>query len=184
MKKIVFLFLSVFLSSCACVLSQVPPQTIYVDASCQGRIPDYTKIITANDNCGIVTLTQVPAAGFLLTVDNPVQDVVVTGTDRFGNKSQPLHISVTLIDTIKPILHWPQGQANMGEKGLLDLYANWEAAVKVYGIAQWMYDQHWTQGLAFADSTKINNELHYFTNVIKLSDDEYAQYVNFKTKAK
>jgi hypothetical protein len=114
-----------------------------------------------------------------LTVFNPSVIVVITARDAFGNVSKPLNIPVTLIDTIAPILSFPIGQVNMSENDVVNLYKNWTAAIKIHGIARWVYDQRWTQGLAFADTTKIMESLKYFNNVIKLTDEEYTQYVAY-----
>ena len=190
MKKLLFLSLVAFLSSCACVLSQVPPQTLYVNQNCEGILPDYRTKVLVSDNCpsGYV-LTQTPVPGTVLTVLNPSATVVITARDAFGNISLPLNIPVTLVDTIKPILSWPIGQANMTDQDAVYLWQNWVAAIKVHGIAKWMYDRKWTQGLVFAESytdscgvvhpLHVEDNLKYFTNVIKLTDEEYAQYVNY-----
>jgi hypothetical protein len=179
MKKILFLICSILLTSCGCVLSQIPPQTIQVNQNCEGILPDYTKIPTATDNCpGTPLIRQSPIAGTILTVNNPAITVVITAVDAFGNVSKPMNVSVTLIDTVKPILHWPVAQINMSEQDMINLYDNWIAAVKVHGIAKWMYDRKWTQGISFKDSSVVDN-LKYFSNVIKLTDDEYSQYVAY-----
>jgi hypothetical protein len=182
MKKLVFLLCFAF-CGCTCMLSQVPPQTIYTDASCQGVLPDYTKIVTAVDNCGTVTLTQAPAAGFVLTVANPVQKVTVTGRDQFGNTSR-MTIDVVLVDTVPPVLNWPAGQVAMTDAEMMYLYQNWESAIKVHGIAKWIYDQRWTQGIPFADTTRILESLKTFTHAITLTDAEYAQFVAFTQNGK
>lgn len=181
MKKslILLIFMLVF-TSCGCLLSQVPPQTIYADSNCEGILPDYTTMVLASDNCeGPITISQTPIAGTKLTVVNPTINVVVVARDVFGNMSKPLSISVSLIDTIPPVLSWPIGQVNMTEDDILNLYRNWEAGVKVHGAAKWVYDQSWTQGLPFADTTAIINGLKIFTHAIELTDDEYAQYVSY-----
>ena len=67
MKKILLIISAVLLSSCACVYSQVPPQTIYVDENCQGLIPDYVPMFTYSDNCKVDTVWQVPAPGYVLS---------------------------------------------------------------------------------------------------------------------
>lgn len=178
MKKLFLLMAAALFTGCSCLLSQVPPQVIYVDSNCEGRLPDYTKVVQASDNCGDVVLTQMPAPNTLLDVQNPAMVVTVVGTDRFGNKAQLL-INVTLVDTVPPVLNWPVGQIAMGEQGVTNLYRNWVDAVKVYGIAHWIYDQRWTQGMAFADTARIMDNLQYFTHIIKLDSTEYRQYESY-----
>ena len=177
MRKLIFLLPFLF-CSCACLLSQVPPQTIYVDENCEGVIPDYTLIVIASDNCSPVVLTQEPEPGFVLDVNTPTKDVIITGTDEFNNIATMI-IPVVLIDTIPPILEWPEGQVAMGEDGVVQLYENWVAAVKVNGLAKFIYDQSWTQGIPFADTAFIMNQLHYFTNIIELTDSEYSEFEEY-----
>jgi len=190
MKKFIpFLFMMILLSSCVCTIAQVPPQTVYAGANCEALLPDYTTKVTALDNClGAVVIKQTPVAGTVLTATNPAITVSVTATDAFGNVSKPMNISVTMLDTIPPILSWPLGQVNMTDDDVSNLYKNWEAAVKVNGIARWMYDRTWTQGLPLADTTfvdscgvthdyHVEDNLKYFHNIIKLSDEEFDQYV-------
>jgi hypothetical protein len=180
MKKYLFILIALLISGCGCVLTQVPPQTIQADVNCQALLPDYTKIVLAFDHCNRpLTKQQSPLPGTLLTINNPAITVTITAKNDLGIMSEPMYISVLLIDTVKPILSWPVGQLNMTEQDVINLYKNWEAAVKVHGIAKWMYDQKWTGGMAFADTTRIENELHFFTNIITLTDEEYAQYVTF-----
>ena len=93
----------ILLSGCSCLLSQIPPQKIYVGSSCTATLPNYLTKITATDNCEIASFTQVPAAGYLLTPTNKVTTVVVKATDASGNFKQ-VTFTVTLLDTIKPLL--------------------------------------------------------------------------------
>jgi len=190
MKKFLFLSIIILFSGCTCVLSQIPPQTVYANQNCEGLVPDLTTKVVASDNCpGPLTVTQTPIAGFLLTVNNPVVTVTLTARDAFGNVSKPINVSVQLIDTVPPVLNWPVGQLNMTEQDAVNIYANWVATVKATSIAHFMYDRRWTQGLGFAeyivnscgDTIRLNIEdnLKYFTNVIKLTDEEYAQYVSY-----
>lgn len=180
MKKLLALLIPLLFTSCMCVFSQIPPQTIYADQNCQGAIPDFSTRVVASDNCvGTITIQQYPAAGSLLTASNPAVTVTITAKDMFGNISKPLNVSVILVDTIAPILQFPVGRVNMNEKAMIDLYRNWEAAVKIHGAAKWVYDQRWAQGFTFADSAKIINSLRFFTNVIELTEEEYDQYVSY-----
>lgn len=190
MKKLIFLaIVSVFLSSCVCTLAQIPPQFVYAGVGCTAPLPDYKSKVTATDNCAIKILEQIPASGYLLTATNQVVDVTIKATDVFNNTSQ-VTFSVTLLDTVKPILNWPTGQVNMTDDDVVNLYKNWESAVKVHGIAKWMYDRKWQNGIAMIDTMIVDScgnykwiypegTLRYFTNTIRLSDEEYDQYVTF-----
>ena len=101
MKKLLIL-LSIFLSGCSCLLSQIPPQVIYAGATCTAPLPNYLTRITAMDNCEISSMVQTPVSGFLLTPTNKTAMVTVKATDASGNFRQ-IVFSVTLIDTVKPV---------------------------------------------------------------------------------
>jgi hypothetical protein len=102
MKKILFILIAILVSGCGCILSQIPPQKIYAGAGCTAPIPNYLTKITATDNCEIASLTQIPAAGTLLTSSNKVATVTIKATDASGNFRQ-IVFTVTLLDTIKPV---------------------------------------------------------------------------------
>lgn len=190
MKKLIFLaIVSVFLSGCVCTIGQIPPQYVYAGAGCSAPLPSYLEKVIATDNCALFSVTQTPEPGYILDVNNQVVNVTIKATDVFKNSSQ-VTFSVTLLDTIKPILSWPTGQLNMTDEDVSNLYKNWEAAVKVHGIAKWMYDRKWQNGIAMIDTMIVDScgnykwiypegTLRYFTNTIRLSDEEYNQYVTF-----
>jgi hypothetical protein len=103
MKKILFLLSIVLFSSCTCVLSQIPPQYIYVGENCEAVLPDYLTKVTATDNCSLASLIQIPQAGTVLTASQTVTDVEVRATDSQGNHTS-INFNVILIDTIPPII--------------------------------------------------------------------------------
>ena len=103
MKKILFLLLTVLLSSCTCMLAQIPPQYIYINENCQAVLPDYLTRVTASDNCVLAHLIQIPEAGTILTSENVVTDVQIRATDNTGNHTS-INFNVILIDTIPPVL--------------------------------------------------------------------------------
>lgn len=100
MKKLLFLSLILF-SSCKCLISQVPPQYVYIGENCSAILPDYTTKVHATDNCVLASLVQTPAPGTILTL--MINDVVIKATDNSGNSSQ-ISFGVILIDTIPPII--------------------------------------------------------------------------------
>lgn len=102
MKKLLFI-LSILLSGCSCLLSQIPPQKIYAGAGCSATLPDYRLKIVASDNCEIASFTQVPAPGFVLNASLKTTTVTVKATDASGNFRQ-IVFTVTLLDTVKPVL--------------------------------------------------------------------------------
>jgi uncharacterized protein YceK len=102
MKKLLIL-LTLILSGCSCMISQIPPQRIYAGAGCSATLPDYRLKITASDNCEIASFTQLPAPGFVLNAATKTTTVTVKATDATGNFRQ-IVFTVTLLDTVKPIL--------------------------------------------------------------------------------
>ena len=72
MKKILFLLSTILLSSCTCMLSQIPAQYIYVGENCEAVLPDYLTKVTATDNCSLASLIQIPEAGTVLTASQTV----------------------------------------------------------------------------------------------------------------
>ena len=103
MKKILFLVSTVLLSSCTCMLSQIPAQYIYVGENCEAVLPDYLTKVIATDNCSLASLIQIPEAGTILTASQTVTDVEIRATDSQGNHTS-VNFNVILIDTVPPII--------------------------------------------------------------------------------
>jgi len=102
MKKFFILSLvTLFLSGCGCLMSQMPPQYLQVDQSCGAALPDYLPMIKVTDNCQVVSVEQTPSAGSWLTV--PTTTVLIRATDNFNNHTD-LMFTVTLVDTISPVI--------------------------------------------------------------------------------
>lgn len=101
--KRAFLFLMVVMtmSSCACLMSQVPPQYLYMDQTCGAALPDYLPLLRITDNCGIDTVEQMPTRGTWLT--QPTTTVLIRATDNFGNRTDMM-FTVTLLDTVPPTI--------------------------------------------------------------------------------
>jgi len=102
MKKVLIVLMAV-LTSCGCVIGQVPPQYLYVDETCSAALPDYIPKLKFSDNCAIDTVEQMPAAGTWLTSFNPTITVLIRAKDVFGNKTDMM-FNVTLLDTIPPTI--------------------------------------------------------------------------------
>ena len=103
MKKVILFLTVVLLNGCGCILSQIPPQYLYCDADCQVPLPDYRSKVTATDNCGIVTVTQTPGAGFIMGFPGASIEVRIRAEDNSKNFKQ-VKFMVTLIDTIAPVI--------------------------------------------------------------------------------
>lgn len=100
MKKLLFLF-SLILSSCSCLIGQIPPQYLHVDSTCGAALPDLRPMLIWEDNCGIDTVEQTPTPGSWLT--QKYNTILIRAIDNFGNYTDVL-TSVELIDTIPPKL--------------------------------------------------------------------------------
>jgi len=106
MKKLLILFTVMLLaSSCTCLLSQIPPQYIFVGPNCEAVLPDFTtdQYVKIEDNCGIKSVTQTPAAGTVLTFTNPTVIVTIRATDLFDNFNE-VSFPVTAKDSIGPTI--------------------------------------------------------------------------------
>lgn len=101
MKKLVFFALILFTGCGRCILCQIPMQYIFVGENCQAPLPDYTGRVTASDNCSAPSITQTPAAGFILSDTGMITRVIIKATDKSGNSAQT-SFDVALIDTIPP----------------------------------------------------------------------------------
>lgn len=104
MKKLLLLCSIVLLGSCSCLLSQIPPQYLYIsDSTCMAPLPDYRTKVPASDNCGPVTITQDPEPGFILGYPGARIEVKIRATDNSKNFKQ-IKFYVTLLDTIPPTI--------------------------------------------------------------------------------
>jgi gliding motility-associated-like protein len=96
------------------VLDDTTPPTITcpgnttenVDANCDFTLPDYTGLATANDNCGVPTVTQAPPAGTVISGSGTVQTITLTATDANGNSAN-CTFDVTLADVTPPSVTCP-----------------------------------------------------------------------------
>ena len=100
MKKLLFL-LSIVLSSCTCVIGQIPPQYLYVDETCGAAMPDFLTKIHVTDNCEVDTVWQSPTYGTRLTA--PANNAMIRAIDKFGNHTDVL-FTVFLLDTVPPVI--------------------------------------------------------------------------------
>jgi len=101
MKKLFYL-LSLVLLGCTCN-AQLQVQYLYADSNCNAVLPDYTLVVQARDNCSNVTLEQSPEPGSLISGN---MSVTISATDESGNNTTA-RFDVFLLDTIAPILEWP-----------------------------------------------------------------------------
>src|SRR5206468_795281 len=76
-------------------------QTLVLDASCAGTVPDYTSLATASDTCaGAVTVTQSPASGSPVSAVGSFT-VTLTAHDASGNTAD-CTFTVNKVDNTPP----------------------------------------------------------------------------------
>jgi uncharacterized protein YceK len=121
MKKFIVFLGVILLTGCGCILSQIVPQKIYAGSGCTASIPNYLTKVTATDNCEIASFTQTPAPGTLLTATNKTATVTIKATDASGNTKQII-FTVTLLDTIKPVLTIDPSLLTYQTKQIQDIY--------------------------------------------------------------
>jgi len=104
MKKLFILFVVMLLaSSCNCLLSQIPPQYVFVGTDCEALLPNYIPQVTVSDNCGVASVVQTPVPGTILNATNPMVTVTIRATDTFGNFSE-VSFTVTAKDLEPPLI--------------------------------------------------------------------------------
>jgi len=104
MKKLLILFAVILLtSSCTCLLSQIPPQYVFVGSNCEAVLPNYVPMVVVSDNCGIQNVTQTPSPGTILNATNPMVTVKIRATDVFNNFTE-VQFTVTAKDTVPPTI--------------------------------------------------------------------------------
>jgi predicted RecA/RadA family phage recombinase len=75
---------------------------LFVDGDCSAEIDDYSTSAIVSDNCGVLVVDQLPAAGEVLTVGDSVT-ANLTVTDVNGNNSS-CTFEIVAIDTMTPQL--------------------------------------------------------------------------------
>jgi gliding motility-associated-like protein len=100
------------------IIDNIPPAitscpsnpTIYLNSICQGNVGDYTGQVVASNNCsGLVTYSQSPIPGTIVTGHSVSVQIVITATDEFGNSSECSFMALTA-DTILPTITCPATQ--------------------------------------------------------------------------
>jgi len=82
-------------------------QNVYYDLNCEYALPDYKSLATVSDNCALFTgVTQIPAAGTLLTAN---QIVTLMANDGNGNMGS-CQFDVIVSDTTSPLITCPGNQ--------------------------------------------------------------------------
>ena len=83
---------------------------LYVNASCEETLIDYTSLAFTVDNCnGSVTVTQSPLPGTLVDISSTPL-IILTATDATGNQNQ-CQFTQTIFDTISPAITCPGNQS-------------------------------------------------------------------------
>jgi hypothetical protein len=92
-----------------------PTQTLYLGASCNATVPNYTTLASASDPCSVTTITQDPAAGSTINAAGTTV-FTLTATDA-SNNSTTCSFSVNVIDSTKPVIACPVAQNVIANAG-------------------------------------------------------------------
>jgi hypothetical protein len=160
MKKMILILFAAIMTSCTCVMSQIPSQSLYVDQSCGAALPDYRLRMTFTDNCQIDTVEQTPTPGSWLT--QRYNTVLIRAIDNFQNYTDVL-ISVELIDTIGPALvRWDSTLITDAFGKITTLY---NVADRMLAYEEMWFDANFDWAAAgIPDSIRPTNE--YFNKVM------------------
>jgi len=160
MKKMILILFAAIMTSCTCVMSQIPPQSLYVDESCGAALPDYRLRMTFTDNCQIDTVEQTPTPGSWLT--QRYNTVLIRAIDNFQNHTDVL-FSVELIDTIGPALvRWDTTLITDAFEKISTLY---NVADRMLAYEEMWFDANFDWAAAgIPDSLQPTNE--YFNKVM------------------
>ena len=160
MKKMILILFAAIMTSCTCVMSQIPSQSLYVDQSCGAALPDYRLRMTFTDNCQIDTVEQTPTPGSWLT--QRYNTVLIRAIDNFQNHTDVL-FSVELIDTIGPALvRWDSTLVTDAFGKITTLY---NVADRMLAYEEMWFDANFDWAAAgIPDSIRPTNE--YFNKVM------------------
>jgi len=160
MKKMILILFAAIMTSCTCVMSQIPPQSLYVNDECGAALPDYRLRMTFTDNCQIDTVEQTPTPGSWLT--QRYNTVLIRAIDNFQNHTDVL-FSVELIDTIGPALvRWDTTLITDAFEKISTLY---NVADRMLAYEEMWFDANFDWAAAgIPDSLQPTNE--YFNKVM------------------
>ncbi len=156
----ILILFAAIMTSCTCVMSQIPSQSLYVDQSCGAALPDYRLRMTFTDNCQIDTVEQTPTPGSWLT--QRYNTVLIRAIDNFQNHTDVL-FSVELIDTIGPALvRWDTTLITDAFEKISTLY---NVADRMLAYEEMWFDANFDWAAAgIPDSLQPTNE--YFNKVM------------------
>ena len=160
MKKMILILFAAIMTSCTCVMSQIPSQSLYVNDECGAALPDYRLRMTFTDNCQIDTVEQTPTPGSWLT--QRYNTVLIRAIDNFQNHTDVL-FSVELIDTIGPALvRWDTTLITDAFEKISTLY---NVADRMLAYEEMWFDANFDWAAAgIPDSLQPTNE--YFNKVM------------------
>ncbi|MGZ3963139.1 MAG: HYR domain-containing protein, partial [Flavisolibacter sp.] len=97
-------------------LTAVPNRNENVGSSCGFTIPDYRSLSTASDNCTILSVSQSPSAGTVISGAGTTQLITFTATDVNGN-TQTTSFTITLKDVTAPVVTCKPGGTRLVNVG-------------------------------------------------------------------
>ena len=165
MKRLFILCALALLMSCVC-LPQLPTQTIYVDSTCSVVLPDYRQLVTALDNCDLVSLEQDPEPGTVLNYSG-ILDVTMTASDISGNVTEA-SFEVLMVDTIPPEIIIDSNQAMINVFDYLDAF---QATLKPY-ISDSIWATHNLVMISSPDGTHMGGWYESQYSMITVTDED------------
>lgn len=105
-------------------LSTISDKEATLDENCSFLIPDYRPKVTVTDNCSTPTLVQTPEAGFEVSGNGTVQEIIITANDGNGNSSST-SFNLTLQDGTDPTISSVQNKTLVADE-------NCQAALEDY----------------------------------------------------
>ncbi|MFK8165471.1 MAG: HYR domain-containing protein [Lewinella sp.] len=113
-------------------------QTAFLDGDCDFALPDYSGMATIVDNCSnlapaappLLTLTQSPASGTIVSNDGTVTQIMLTATDAAGN-STSCSFTLTTEDDTPPVLTCPGDQTEEVDASCAFVLPDYTAQVSV-----------------------------------------------------
>lgn len=128
MKKLFLITIAVILYGCGC-LAQIPTQYLHMDDSCSAVLPDYVNMVVVRDNCEVISVTQYPAPGTVISITTGVQIIAI---DNSGLEATAL-FDVILIDTIPPVITMDTSLARFQDAQMMETYKEFYAWVQEKG---------------------------------------------------
>jgi len=163
-KLLSALILSSLITSCC--LSQIPTQYAYVDEDCNAILPDFLPMVIVGDNCNVVSVTQIPMSGIVISATTQVE---IAAIDEMGNEKS-VFFDVVIIDTIAPTIELNPDWVGHTTEEVMEMYKVFYGWVQEQGD---YYNETYAgtiDTLITPDTTLIyaNDSMKYFFGTIPI----------------